>query len=130
MKYFLLWIWQLPQNIIGLICTIKHSKKEKCDTNDGEVVTIYYHDSFWRSAVSLGNYIIADKLYGKDTEMVNHEHGHQIQSRILGPFYLIIIGLPSLIGNLVHRIYRFQYYKQPWEAWADKLGGVKRLGYK
>lgn len=129
MKYFLLWIWQLPQNIIGLICTIRHSKKEKCDTNDGEVVTIYYHDSFWRSAVSLGNYIIADKLYGKDTEMVNHEHGHQIQSRIFGPFYLIIIGLPSLIGNLVHRIYRFQYYKQPWEAWADKLGGVKRIEY-
>lgn len=129
MKYFLLWIWQLPQNIIGLICTIRHSKKEKCDTNDGEVVTIYYHDIFWRSAVSLGNYIIADKLYGKDTEMVNHEHGHQIQSRIFGPFYLIIIGLPSLIGNLVHRIYRFQYYKQPWEAWADKLGGVKRIEY-
>ena len=23
--------------------------------------------------------------------MVNYEHGHQIQSRILGPFYLIFI---------------------------------------
>lgn len=130
MKYFLLWIWQLPQNIIGLICTIKHSKKEKCDTNDGEAVTVYYHNSFWRSAVSLGNYIIADKLYSKNAEMVNHEHGHQIQSRILGPFYLIFIGLPSLVGNLVHRIHKFPYYKQPWEAWADKLGGVKRIEYK
>ena len=40
MKYFLLWIWQLPQNIIGLICTIKHSKKEKCDTNDGVTISL------------------------------------------------------------------------------------------
>lgn len=126
MKNFLLWIWQLPQNIAGLICTIGYSKKLKCNTHDGEVVTVYYHNSFWRSAVSLGNYIIADKLYGDNEEMVNHEHGHQIQSRILGPSYLIFIGFPSFIGNLIHRVYNFSYYKQPWEAWADKLGKVER----
>ena len=125
----LLWIWQLPQNIIGLICTIHRYKKIECDTNSGEKVTVYYHKSWWRSAVSLGNYIIADNLYGRNSEMVNHEHGHQLQSRILGPLYLVLIGLPSLIGNLVYRVHRFSYYKQPWEAWADKLGGVKRLEY-
>ena len=40
--------------------------------------------------------------------------------------YLIVIGLPSAVGNLLHRKIKFDYYKQPWEAWADKLGGVKR----
>ena len=49
--------------------------------------------------------------------------------------YLIIIGLPSIMGNILNRIkYKYFkkhydpdfYYKQPWEAWADKLGGVDR----
>jgi len=52
--------------------------------------------------------------------------GHQKQSLYLGWLYLIIIGLPSVTGNLLNRVIDFDYYKQPWEAWADKLGGVKR----
>ena len=129
MKY-LLYIWQIVQNIIGLLCTINCCKKVQCKANDGQVVTVYYHKKWCRSAVSLGNYIIADILYGEDNEMINHEHGHQIQSRILGPAYLIFIGLPSLIGNLIYRVNRFDYYKQPWEWWADKLGKVERNGYE
>lgn len=85
--------------------------------------------------VSLGNYIFIDSdsawYYGDDT--IHHEHGHQLQSQYLGWLYLIIIGLPSACGNLIDRITHHQhgskkcwYYKQPWEAWADKLGGVKR----
>ena len=126
MKNFLLWIWQLPQNIIGLICTIKYSNKIEYTTNDNETITVYYHKNWWRSAVSLGNYIIADSLYGEDSDMINHEHGHQKQSRMLGPIYLIVIGLPSLIGNLIHRLHNFNYYSQFWEHWADELGGVQR----
>ena len=69
---------------------------------------------------------------------MKHEYGHTIQSRILGPFYLIIIGLPSLIGNIYDQIAHknwslkdscIWYYNQPWEKWADKLGGVDRQSY-
>ena len=54
---------------------------------------------------------------------------------MLGPLYLIVIGLPSITGNIINRITRMYfrkyydpnfYYKQPWEAWADRLGGVDR----
>ena len=64
-----------------------------------------------------------------------HEQGHQKQSRYLGWFYLIIIGLPSLLGNIYDRVAHKDwsskdsikwYYNQPWEKWADHLGGVKR----
>ena len=137
--------WQLPQNIIGtfLVCSKGFSEWFTC--NDGEKVTVYYRSSMMGSGISLGDYIILDPIYKEFKEKfpssklipntVNHEHGHQKQSRILGPLYLIVIGLPSILGNIFSRLFHSKwsqeksdkwYYNQPWEKWADKLGGVVR----
>ena len=78
--------------------------------------------------ISLGNTII---VYQEDENVVKHEYGHQIQSMYLGPLYLIVIGLPSIIwagliyGHIVPRKPN-GYYKFYTESWADKLGGVIR----
>ena len=70
------------------------------------------------------------------TDDVYHEYGHQIQSKRLGWLYLLIIGLPSISFNIldmiIHRNWspldRMRWcYKLPWEANADKLGGVDRI---
>ena len=126
MKKVLLWLWQLPQNILGLL-VILFTGAKYC--NKGCWVT-----TVSRFGVSLGEYII----FGPGPvshDSLKHEHGHQKQSLYLGPLYLLLIGLPSITGNIydriAHRYWDFQsryywYYKQPWEAWADKLGGVKR----
>lgn len=112
------YIWQLPQNLLGLAII----KILNC---------IYYiNDSCYfatepRFSVSLGKYIIFGDMWPTD-DLLNHERGHCKQSMYLGWLYLIVIGLPSAIGNLLHRVFKFDYYKQPWEAWADKLGGVNR----
>lgn len=133
MKKVLLWLWQLPQNILGLLVILFTGAKY----ND---ISYYKLENFWwakrcgRFGVSLGEYII----FGPGPvshDSLKHEHGHQIQSMYLGPLYLLLIGLPSITGNIydriAHRNWDFQsryywYYKQPWEAWADKLGGVER----
>lgn len=113
---FILFIHQLPQNLIGLLVIL--FCKAKKDRNG--IYTCNYC-----FGVSLGNYIIMHKSYS-NTDM-KHERGHQIQSLYLGWLYLIIIGIPSGLGNLYYRyIQRIDYYNQPWEKWADKLGGVKR----
>lgn len=133
MKKVLLWLWQLPQNIVGNICSIGARTYRKLFTKDKELIVVYFKPWF-RSAVSLGNIIIMDSLlwdlpFDEFDKSLNHEHGHQKQSRMLGPLYLIVIGLPSLLGNIYARIFNKDskwYYKQPWEAWADKLGGVER----
>lgn len=48
---------------------------------------------------------------------------------------IFLIGIPSFIGNIFDRLFHKKwsvekritwYYKQPWEKWADTLGGVKR----
>ena len=78
------------------------------------------------AGVSLGKYIIFDNRRTIKDNDIKHEIGHQKQSLYLGWLYLIIIGLPSVTGNLIYRIKRFNYYALPWEKWADKLGNVKR----
>lgn len=127
LKNVLLYIWQLPQHIIGLCILLYHKiRKAYCKQFEVDSVNIYRAKYVGNAGISLGNYIFIDidRILTKNT--VLHEHGHQMQSKYLGPFYLIIIGIPSAIGNIIDRIHRIDYYKQPWEAWADKLGGVKR----
>lgn len=139
---FLLWIWQLPQNCIGWLYS-------KCavytDCYDG--IFVYYAPCF-RAGVSLGEYIILDPVYFNALneviitenyfmKTVKHEYGHTKQSKYLGWFYLILVGIPSVIRNIRYRInihkepgkisdlYNWYYSGYP-EKWADKLGNVKR----
>ena len=120
--------WELPQNFIGaLVVAITGAEKTE---RDFEFVASKY-SSF---GVSLGDYIIFGGEKGDDVSY-NHELGHHKQSLILGPLYLLLIGLPSLLGNLwdrvAHRSWNYKkrekwYYSQIWEAWADSLGDVDR----
>lgn len=114
-------IWQLPQNILGwfIVKVVNMSnwyKEESC----------YRVKYLSDCGISLGNYIIIDDDIFLSYRTYHHELGHQKQSKMLGPLYLLIIGIPSLIGNIIHRFIKFEYYKQPWEWWADRLGGVER----
>ena len=83
--------------------------------------------------ISLGNYVILSKSY-KDKNISHktwdHEWGHTRDSRMFGPLYLIVIGLPSLIwawlyGSIIKPTYN-GYYKFYTERRADRLGGVIR----
>ena len=131
-------IWQFPQHIIAyIIMLVNHKSIEPMVNKDG--ILYYLVDHLFNCGVSLGNYIFLDSNGNYNYIMVRHERGHQIQSLILGPLYLIVIGLPSIIGNIINRIkYKYlkkyynpdSYYKQPWEAWADKLGKVIRKSLK
>ena len=126
MKKILLYMWQLPQNLLGL-AVILFSKAKADACSKGVYFTRY------NFGVSLGKYIILNERCGIND--IKHERGHQKQSLYLGWLYLLLIGLPSALGNIWDRLFHkkwyytarmYWYYKQPWEAWADKLGGVKR----
>lgn len=122
----LLWIWQLPQNILGII-VILFSKARKD----------YIWEVYMTSCgfgVSLGSYIILCNTCSFTD--VKHERGHQEQSKRWGWLYLIVIGLPSALRNLYdqffHRDWSYKereiwYYSHFPEKQADTLGGVKRF---
>lgn len=117
-------IWQLPQVILGFfvsLFTMAKYDKELSKNNDRGIFT-------WKltSGISLSTYYIIVRQ-GADSKTIKHEKGHTIQSLILGPLYLIVIGLPSIIwAGFIHKHTNKSYYWFYTEAWADKLGGVTR----
>ena len=123
MKNILMYIWQLPQHIVGLVILLFITGEAKHKFNG---INYYFYDPF-PGGISLGNYIITGSNW---SETIKHEYGHSIQSRMLGPLYLFVIGIPSLIwATYFKNTTKYnskQYYKFYSEKWADKLGKVKR----
>lgn len=142
MKNILYWLWQLPQNLIGLLyflhLKIHESYREIKTTSDLELdeklkdenVKIIYKKT--RGGVSLGNYVFVTtvgKTYYNINKQVKHELGHHVQSKALGPVYLIIIGIPSIMWASMRRLGFFKkksYYSFYTEKSADKIAGIKR----
>lgn len=121
-KKIALWLWQAPQNILGLLLVIT-TKGRRLMLKDIR----YYHAPDFPGGIALGEYIIS---YTRTQATVLHEYGHVRQSRLLGPLYLPVIGLPSLLWAALHgRFFRSRsYYWFYTERWADRLGGVNRRG--
>lgn len=115
------YIWQLPQNILGWFIVKVVNKKNYYKS--GETYRVKHLSD---CGISLGKYIIVDQDILLTLNTVKHEQGHQKQSKMLGWLYLPTVGLLSLIGNILHRFIKFDYYAQPWEHWADVLGRVER----
>ena len=130
----LLLIWELPQNIAGAFYFIIHGVFAKTFIiDDGDSFEMYSDKQ--KGGVSLGVFrVYKAEYYGNTSQFVKltrmHEKGHRTQSKWLGPLYLIIIGLPSLIWATLHsfckRVSKIDYYWFYTEKWADRLGGVKR----
>ncbi len=67
-------------------------------------------------------------------EMAIHEYGHTRQSLMLGPLYLLVIGLPSIVwerSRWCRKQRRERQVPYSWfytERWADRLGaaGIKK----
>ena len=120
----ILYIWQLPQNIVGLLLVLI-LQPEFCFWFSGHAL---YYASKMRGGISLGRYIIVSDMmkdYKGRTE--EHELGHALQSQYLGPLYLLVIGLPSLLwAAWWNRSRGVSYYSFYTEKWADRLGKVKR----
>lgn len=117
-------IWQLPQIIAACIYYfyLKY-KDEILDTCTFQGTVVFIKREVGGS-VTLGQHIF---LSPKATDKtVLHEWGHTRQSLILGPLYLIIIGIPSILWAATHKKIapNRSYYDFPTESWANKLGGI------
>lgn len=130
-------VWQLPQNIIALIIIgLNKLFHKNVYTKLFDNIKVYFVEiGVFKCGISLGNYIILHKSYDTSRSQENlettskHEHGHQIQSLYFGWLYLFIIGIPSIINNIISRIFKKSarwYYNRYPENWADKLGNVSR----
>lgn len=127
MKYIrnlILFIWQLPQHIVALIYfgyLVMMCKDLGVDSRYKQAIVI---PCVMRGAVTLGNYVFVG-LNSEYKETVKHELGHTIQSKILGPLYLIVIGIPSITYCGLRRLFpslrKKNYYNFYTEKWANNL---------
>lgn len=117
----LLWLWQLPQNIVGLVFLLFICEKTLLKKMGS--VKVYISPKM-SGGISLGNYIFLNSRYKTNEQTINHERGHCKQSQMLGWFYLIVIGLPSVIHAGICK--NNNYYHFYTERWADKLMNIKR----
>ena len=127
MKYIrnlILFIWQLPQHIVAIIYfgyLVMMCKDLGVDSRYKQATVI---PCIMRGAVTLGNYVFVG-LNSEYKETVKHELGHTIQSKILGPLYLIVIGIPSITYCGLRRLFpslrKKNYYNFYTEKWANNL---------
>jgi hypothetical protein len=119
--------WEMPQNLLGLLLLILLG---------GRVIgrEFAYERLFIEVkgfGVSLGSFIFWSgyRLATGPVDNRRHEYGHSLQSKILGPFYIPLIGIPSVFRNLYGRLH-FRIKKAGWtgyhqgfpEKWANILG--------
>lgn len=124
MIQFILKLWQLPQYLVALVCLLTYKMQKRAAKPFKEKGSKIYVIENHPSGVSFGPIIFVRENY-KLT--VCHELGHSKQSRMLGPLYLLVIGLPSLIHFWWwNPTCKHDYYHFWCEKWADKLGGVYR----
>jgi hypothetical protein len=129
--HLLQWTWCLPQNLAGLL--LLPFLRGKRYRYHGALVTIFKIVRFIPedSGFSLGSFIFMPESWSEYNRkhLVVHEYGHTVQSMMVGPFYLLAVGLPSVIW--VRRFWRKRskyrtrgigYTDRYPEKSADRLG--------
>lgn len=124
LTYIGLFIWQLPQNLLA-ICIMPFI---------GTIHFVCYRNyclclrcSDIRGGISLGNFALISNRLSEDECDISHEvDGHTKQSKMLGPFYLLVIGIPSLCWAMFrNRESNPNYYSFYTEHWANNLAGLE-----
>lgn len=129
--YLIQFTWGLNTNILGFIGFII------CKFIFNWEITKYYNNIIIspknkkiNAGLSLGIFLFIDK--DADEFLKQHEYGHSIQNLIFGEFFLLLIGIPSLIRcwyyNLIInklKLYtkeKYNYYSIWFERDASTLG--------
>ena len=115
--------WGLPQTLLGLLLFIywfPRSETRYC--YHGAMITEWTA----RGGISLGLFVFVPQKTHPGVTV--HEFGHCVQSLLLGPLYLIAVGIPSYLwANLpalkkLRRDTGRSYYSIYPENWANRLG--------
>ncbi len=125
MKTFLFhlwqWIWGLPQNLLGAIIYFVH---RKCPRGRYRGCIVTHWDN--GGSMGLGMFLFIGRNAGP--QVFVHEFGHSIQSMLLGPLFLPVMGIPSFIWcNLpvcrrLRKTKGVSYYAFYPESTANRLG--------
>ncbi len=145
MKKLLYVFWQCTWGILQTLLGLAHFLVYlRCPHfwYHGAVVTRWSN----KASVSLGLFVfvtddlpyyhrVADRMTRQELadRLLVHEYGHTIQSLLLGPLYLLLIGVPSTVWGFWPSLNRrrqqeqisyFSFFTESWaNAWGEKVTG-------
>ena len=134
LKSSLLWLWQLPQNLCGIIYRSISKDNRICviENDESRSVGAKVYLQRAKDGVTLGKYVFINQDYTDKKAVIKHECGHVKQSKILGPLYLLVIGIPSILHAWLNDCIgccwkngKYNYYHFYTEKWANKLMGIE-----
>lgn len=114
------WTWGFPQTLIGFLVYLVCRDCPK-STYHGCIVTRWGR----KDSLGMGMFL----FFGSDDPQIRvHEFGHAVQSMFLGPLFLPIMGIPSILWcNLppcrrLRKEKGISYYRFYPESTANRLG--------
>lgn len=133
--------WGILQTALGFFIFLAHFRK-KHYLYHGAIVTGWGHET----SASLGLFVFiaegenSDKTPKSNSSLADlserllvHEYGHTIQSLLLGPLYLVVVGIPSALWcflpyckkkRKVERISYYSFYTEKWaDCWGERVAG-------
>ncbi|HWQ57618.1 MAG TPA: hypothetical protein VN540_01260 [Clostridia bacterium] len=125
--------WGFPQSFLGFLLFLALGR-QKHVWHGYALMTVFDSENAklkWPGCVSLGmfTFVNVSKNGSADPRIAAHEYGHTFQSLLLGPLYLIAVGIPSSLWALRYMKNRAQYgakgiaYTARYpENWAEHWG--------
>ena len=120
------WTWGFPQTLAGFVIYCMH-RGNPHRVYHGCIVTR------WKVSGSLGMgmfLFLSERSYDSQPQVQVHEFGHAVQSAILGPLFLPVMGIPSFLWCNLPRCRKLRrekgvsYYKLYTESTANRLGSL------
>ncbi|MBO4504326.1 MAG: hypothetical protein J5730_05905 [Bacteroidales bacterium] len=100
--FMFLFVWQLPQNLVALAILPFLGKLKVVARRNYCIGFSASRFPNKASGVSLGNFVFLHPENIHDDFTIRHEmDGHTVDSKLFGPLYLFIIGIPSLLHILL-----------------------------
>lgn len=120
--FVFLFIWQLPQNLVALFMLLWFIIAGDLKLIKRNKYSFVYSSKYMGGGISLGSFAILDKYLSDSQTSLRHEEGHMWDSKLFGPLYLFVIGIPSIL-NAGLKFTRCYYDFYP-EKLANKHGGL------
>lgn len=128
------WTWGNMQTVAGFVLYLWYIRCPHTYYN-GTILTTC-PPSFW--GISLGQFIFVPDVPNKEEYEV-HEYGHALQSLLLGPLYIFVIGIPSISWGRIPCFIKMRqqknirytsFYCEKWASdWGEKVTGKKAIRY-
>ena len=117
-------LWQLQQSLTGLFMLLYFKICGDLELISYDKLCFAYKSKYMSGGISLGNFAFVSNGLSKSKESIAHEqYGHTWDSKLMGPLYLLIVGIPSILNAAFN--FTKCYYDWFPERWANRHAGLE-----